>query len=70
MIPRNFRKLQVHSLFKRFTWQTSLKLGFAGAGTTKFRLEMLTLYPIGSVISTLAVMISAHNMYQTKTNYL
>ena len=47
-----------------------LKLGFASARTTKFRIEMLTLYPIGSVISTLLGMIYAQNRYQMKANDL
>ena len=66
----NFRKIQVHSLFKKFTWQTSLKLAFAGAGTTKFHLGMLTLHPIGSVISTVVGMTSAQNRYQMEANDL
>ena len=42
----------------------TMAMAFARVGTTKFQLDMLILQPIGSVISTLVVMISAQNWYE------
>ena len=40
-------------------------MAFARVGTTKFQLDMHILQPVGSVISTFVVMISAQNWYET-----
>ena len=44
--------------------KTGWAMAFARVGTTKFQLDMHILQPIGSVISTLVVIISAQNWYE------
>ena len=46
--------------------KTGWAMAFARVGTTKFWLDMYILQPIGSVISTLAVKISAQAWYEMK----